>query len=65
MQHAPYDSGHAFLRSLTPRQRAHFLQRERDHAARLQAALRALSQGLSEVSALNGEALALAMEDPR
>lgn len=61
MKHDPIEHDHAFLRSLNPRQRTYFLQRETDHAARLQTSLRALAQGVSEVSALNGETLAVVL----
>ena len=50
-----------FLRSLNLRQRSYFLQRETDHTTRLQVALRAFGQGISEVSALNGETLAVVL----
>lgn len=57
MNCSPVESETAFIRSLDAQQRAYFLQREKDRSARLQASLRALAQGFSEVSALSGEAL--------
>lgn len=57
MKRKPIEHDHAFLQSLDVVQRAYFIQRETDRSVRLQAALRALSQGISEVSALNGETL--------
>lgn len=50
-----------FLRSLTPRQSAYFLQRETARHVRLQSALRDLSHGLSTVSELSGEAQAIVL----
>jgi len=62
MKHSNIDSDAAFFRSLNPRQRAWFLQRESDLTARLQASLRDLAKGMSEVSAINGETLALVLD---
>jgi hypothetical protein len=50
-----------FIRSLTPRLRAYFLQREKERHNRLQDALRGLTRGLG-VGQLNGEAQGLALE---
>ena len=57
MKRKPIEHDHAFIQSLDTVQRAYFIQRETDRSVRLQAALRVLSQSVSEVSALNGEAL--------
>lgn len=51
-----------FVGSLTPRQRRYFLLRETQIQTRLQSGMRDLARGLSEVSALNAEALSLTLE---
>ena len=51
-----------FLRSLTPRQRDYFVQRESARQIRLQSTLRDLARGLGTVSELNGEAQALLLD---
>ena len=58
-----FGSTREFMRSLTPRQRGFFLATERLRHEQLQTALRQLSQGLSAVSALAGEALQPAREN--
>lgn len=57
MKQKSIESDQEFIRSLDPRQRIYFLEREAETASRLQASLAALARGVSVVSALNGEVL--------
>ncbi len=63
MKRKPIEHDHAFVQSLDAVQRTYFIQRETKRSVRLQAALRALSKSVSEVGALNGEALDIVLGD--
>ena len=52
---------HQFIKSLSPGQRRFFVQREADNQTRLQNGLREFGRGLGEISALNGDALAIVL----
>jgi len=60
----PIEDIHQFIRSLDPRQRHFFVARETDHQKVLQESLLALGRGLSVVSELNGESLAIMLNEP-
>lgn len=55
---------HQFIRSLSPLQRQFFVARETAHQKVLQESLLALGRGLSVVSELNGESLAIMLNEP-
>ncbi len=50
-----------FIKSLNPQQRAYFVGREADHQKQLEACTRDLGRGLSQVSALYGDAVAITL----
>ncbi len=60
----PIEDIHQFIRSLDPRQRQFFVARETEHQKVLQESLLALGRGLSVVSELNGESLAIMLNEP-
>lgn len=60
----PIEDIHQFIRSLDARQRQYFVGRETEHQKVLQESLLALGRGLSVVSELNGESLAIMLNEP-
>ncbi len=50
-----------FIKSLNPQQRAYFIGREADNQKQLETCIRELGRGISQVSALYGDAVAITL----